>query len=335
MGRAHARATALAVASSSILLLLRAAVGCALITGVDQLAETDSPGDASPPLDEPASDTREAEEPAPERTEMETTLDAPFDDGPPNSLADADAPSCPGCVCATFTDPLDADASLPNWSKLGVARLRGSYAELTPDARDSAGGLWWTSAAPMPLTSFDATFQLSLTFAPLDASSAPADGIAFAWLASATLPPACMPGDSLCVMGQGIAGDAMIVRTYHTVMTEPPVPYVAIVDANAFPLAPPAPGTFVSIAMSGIPTQLASVNDNAPPPVPTWHLFRVRSTHGKADVWLDGTQILTQVPLPSPAPTAGYWGFGAGTGGSATRHAVRNVTMTLLDPACP
>jgi hypothetical protein len=336
MGRAHQRATAFATVALG-LLVLRAAVGCALVTGLDQLVTTDCPCDASAPADAPVRDSGAAEglafdgtpPPTPEASrDAPDAFDVTGDDSSP-----PDAPLCPGCVCATLADTLDPDASPSNWSLVGAARLRGGYAQLTPDMTSSAGALWWTTAAPMLLTSFDVSFQISLTFAP-STGMGPADGLAFAWIGTATAPTVCGGGSNICVLGQSLPGNAVIVRTDHHFSTEPPAPYVAIVDTSASPLAP-APGAFTSIAMSGIPTQLPMVNDNAAPPDATWHLVRVRSAHGSVDVWLDGTPALTQVPLPSSAATTGYWGFGAATGSNAERHAVRNITMTLLDPACP
>jgi hypothetical protein len=189
----------------------------------------------------------------------------------------------------------------PHWSVVGSASfLVDGWAQLTPDVASQSGGLWWSSAY-----TFDA-FDMSATVWIQNKPDG-ADGMTFAWVPGAALPPQGSAGQGF---GAGNLGGYLVAIDTYLNAGEPAVPYLALVQ-NTSPQ--------VTLARAAIPNVRDAVN----------HRLRVRLAGGAASVWVDGINYIFEFPIPAYVPYLGHWGFAAGTGGSSEAHWVSDVSMAF------
>jgi hypothetical protein len=248
----------------------------------------------------------------------------PIDAAPPvDATLEADAPEPTPC-CTARTDPLD-QATFDAWAPEGVTKPFPAFVELTPEKLQQAAAL--LAPDPAPVGDFDMSFQFSIT-KTRDAGNA-ADGLAFVALTSVAGP--CDAGSNLCLIGTS-SGFALVVRTYRFA-TEPPAPYIALVDTSHPIFLPDAGpvllGGKVASFDGGIVTYVADAS--AEPPSTSWETLCMHAAAGVATVKLNGATILSGVPVPG-MPSA-HWGFVGATGGSSQRNAIRDLQI-IGTPVC-
>ena len=107
----------------------------------------------------------------------------------------------------------------------------------------------------------------------------------------------------------GLGGYAVVIDTFLNV-SEPAVPFLAIVQAAAVP---------VTLSRVTIPNVRDSAN----------HRLRVRLDAGKVSVWLDGINAIFEFPIVGYVPFSGRWGFTGGTGGASEAHWVTDLAMSF------
>ena len=206
------------------------------------------------------------------------------------------ADDLPATLMGAFVAPVN-----PHWKLVGSATFLNGWVQLTPDvATYQSGGLWWSS----PYT-FD-TFDVSATFWIQNKADG-ADGMTFAWVPGAAVPP---QGTGGIDWGVGnLNGYAVVIDTFLNA-GEPAVPFLALVQ-NTVPK--------VTLARSPIPNVRDAAN----------HRLRVRLANGNTSVWVDGINYIFEFPMPGYAPFSGHWGFTGGTGAATEAHWVSDVTMSF------
>lgn len=208
-------------------------------------------------------------------------------------------------------------------SLLGSASpLLGSY-QLTTNTNGLAGGI--ASATPIPVDDFDASFSYSITY-----TGGLGAGLAFfAITASPSTPQSCQPGPPLCTLGATAPGFAVILRTSKGSQGDPDVPYVTVVDAQSYPSVQPVNPPLIDPTKAY--TLVNSIDNATLPPAASFHTMAISARSGKVTVTIDGSAILTGVPIPSwSAGRLSTWGIGASTGlgnGFAERTVVGPVTF--------
>ena len=195
----------------------------------------------------------------------------------------------------------------PHWQLTGSAGLSGTgvatYAQLTSDASDEAGALWWNASY-----SFDA-FDMTATFW-IQNKPTGADGMSFAWVVGSNVNQVGTGAGGFGV--GGLNGYSVAIDTFQNT-GEPAVPYLAILKNDS----PPTP---LLIPTTAIP----NVRDGAD------HTLRVKlGVGGKVSVWLDGLNRINEFAIPGYVPFTGHWGFTAATGGSSETHFVKGITMSF------
>jgi hypothetical protein len=203
---------------------------------------------------------------------------------------------------ATLTGSLVAPVN-SHWSLVGSATLLNGWAQLTPDVTNGqSGGLWWSSAY-----TFDA-FDVSATFW-IQGKADGGDGVAFAWVPGAAVPPV---GYGASELGVGnLDGYAVGIDTFVNA-GEPAAPFLAVLK-NTVPK--------VTLARAALPNVRDSLN----------HRLRVKLAAGKLSAWVDGISYLVDFAIPGYAPFSGHWGFTAGTGGATEAHWVSDIAMSFPD----
>lgn len=199
---------------------------------------------------------------------------------------------------ANLTGSLTAPVN-PHWVLAGSATLASGWAQLTQDASDQAGALWWN--APYTFDTFDMSATLWLQNKPTGG-----DGMTFAWVPGNT--NAVGIGASAWGVG-GLGGYAVVIDTFQNT-SEPAVPFLAVVQNATSP---------VTLSRVTIPNVRDSAN----------HRLRVRLAAGKLSVWIDAINYLFDFPIVGYAPFSGRWGFTASTGGASEAHWVSDVTMSF------
>jgi Putative metal-binding motif/Bacterial lectin len=212
-------------------------------------------------------------------------------------------------IPAALVGTLKAPAN-PHWQVTGapspavISDVGGvGWAQLTQDLTGQSGGLWWNG-----VYTFD-TFDMTATFW-IQAKPTGADGMAFAWVAGSAVPGAGF-GSFYGAGGLTTAtqtGYAVAIDTYANA-GDLPAPFLVIMD-TAKPSMPL--GTY----------PLTNVRDS------TNHTLRVAFAAGQVSVWIDGTNKVSNLPLPG-TPIVGHWGFTGGTGGSSEAHWVKDITMSF------
>ncbi|HSO38083.1 MAG TPA: MopE-related protein [Labilithrix sp.] len=207
----------------------------------------------------------------------------------------------PAALVGSLTVPVNV-----HWKTVGNALFSAAapgWAQLTPDVGSQSGGLWWNA-----VYTFD-TFDVTATFW-IQAKPSGADGMAFTWVTGAAVPGqgygAYYGAGGLTTATQ--TGYAVAIDTYSN-PGDLPAPFLVIMDTAkpAMPL-----GTY----------PLPNVRDGAN------HTLRVAFAAGQVSVWIDGTNKVSNLPLPG-TPIVGHWGFTGGTGGSSEAHCVKDVTMSF------
>lgn len=222
----------------------------------------------------------------------------PFDAG-----ADTTPPACTALPTNdTFPAALGAE-----WMILGNAAAAMPGVRLTPSAGGMTGALWW--AAQSIFDRFEVTFGYVITQDPLSTGSGPGDGIAFGWVASNAPPALGGTGGGLAM--QGLTGFAIAIDTYtNTEFGDQPTPNIALKNTL----------DMTNIASSGV---IANLHDG------NVHAVKVRLADGSVTVTVDGNIALGPTVLQGYVPFAGYWGFGAGTGGAFEDHLLKSATMRI------
>jgi hypothetical protein len=217
-----------------------------------------------------------------------------------NSLVD----EIPANLSGQLSSPIN-----PHWQLVGSAGLSGAgsatYAQLTSDAPDQAGALWWNA-----LYTFDA-FDMTATFW-IQNKPTGADGMAFAWVLGGNFNQV---GTGANGFGAGgLNGYAVAIDTFQN-NGDPAVPYLAILQNSS-------PPTTLLHPTLAIPNVRDSAN----------HTLRVKlGAGGKVSVWLDSINYVNEFAIPGYVPFIGHWGFTGATGGSSETHFVKDITMSFPD----
>lgn len=230
----------------------------------------------------------------------EASVDAP---PPVDTGADVAAPPC----TALPTNETFPNAPGAEWTLLGSAVAANPGLRLTPSTAGLAGALWWSNAATFDR--FDVSFAYAITTDPASTTYGPGDGLAFAWVSSATVPALGPTGGAMALMGLtgfGVAVDAYANAEY----ADPTTPNIALKNL----------ADMRNIASTGVIAAL--IDGNA-------HTVRVRLANGAVTVSLDGNVVLGPTALQGYAPYSGFWGFGAGTGGAFEDHELVSVTARI------
>jgi hypothetical protein len=202
----------------------------------------------------------------------------------------------PALLKGSLTQPINS-----HWAVAGSGLISGGWAQLTQDASDQAGALWWN--APYTFDIFDMTATFWMQNKPTGG-----DGMGFAWV----------PGTAVNVVGNGastygvggLGGYSVVIDTFLNV-NEPAVPFVAILQNANVPL---------TLSRLSIPNVRDAAN----------HTLRVRlAAGGTVSVWVDGINYIFDFPIPGYTPFSGRWGFTGGTGGASEAHWVSDVTMSF------
>lgn len=230
----------------------------------------------------------------------------------PDGNVPVDAAPCPTTAATTL---------------LGGASPIGTHFQLTRQSNNLAGGI--ASSALVSLADFDVSFAYSLTHT---ASSAPAAGVVFFVIAAPATDLECRAGPYLCTLGSNAPGFAVILRTSKGVASDPAVPYVAVVDATAYPSQQPTSRADLDPSQA---TTVVPVQDDNLPSASTFHRMAISVRAGKVSVSIDGASILSGVVIPGYVPgRMSTWGIGGSTGqgdGFGHRSVVGQVSFDL----CP
>jgi hypothetical protein len=205
-------------------------------------------------------------------------------------------------IPATLTGSLSPPVNT-HWTVAGTASIVNGWGQLTQDLPDQSGALWWYT--PSGAYTFDA-FDMTSTFWIQNKANG-ADGMTFAWVPGTTN----VVGNGASTYGiGGLGGYSVVIDTFLNV-NEPAVPYLAILQNAAAPVA---------YSRISIPNVRDSAN----------HTLRVRLTPpGNVSVWVDGINYIFDFPIPGYAAFSGRWGFTAGTGSASEAHWVTNVSMSF------
>ena len=207
----------------------------------------------------------------------------------------------------------DGGCTAPATSPVGAAKLIASgMFELAPATSNVAGAV--VSPAMTALDAFDVTFDYSLTYS----STTPGAGVTFFAIAAPQSSFTCAAGPRLCTLGASAPGFAVVLRTSKVMNGDPEVPYLAVVDAQAYPSKVPDQPLLVD--PSSVWTQ---VNAMTPiPPSASFHRMTVHGAAGKVTVAIDGRDLLVDVLIPGYVPGRLLtWGIGGATGqGNAFAH---------------
>jgi hypothetical protein len=208
----------------------------------------------------------------------------------------------PAALSGQLTSPIN-----PHWQLVGSAGLgavgsaAAGWAQLTTDAPDEAGALWWNA-----LYTFD-VFDMTTTFW-IQQKVNGADGMTFAWVPGSNTNQVGL-GASTYGIG-GLSGYSVVIDTFFNA-GEPAVPFLSVVQNAAVP---------TKLLNQVIPDVRNSAN----------HTLRVAlATGGKISVWVDGTSYINQFAIPGYVPFLGHWGFTAGTGSASEAHWVKDITMSF------
>jgi hypothetical protein len=316
------RALAAAGGACTVALLTVAVAGCPAVLSDDFHVDTGPAADAS--HSDAAPDAAIADATLGDSADVDGDVDAGSEGGPiADATLEADAPEPVAC-CGAVDDPLD-QATLDGWTPEGVTKAFPAFIELTSEKVNQGAAL--LSPAPVPVGDFDVRFQFAIT--KTRDAGLPADGLAF--VAMSNVSAQCDAGSQMCLLGTS-SGFALVVRTYHF-PSEPPAPYIALVDTSRSLTGDAGPpflggGTAVSFD-GGIVTFVAASADD--PPDASWDTLCLHAAGGLATVKLNGATILSGVTLPTLA--SAHWGFVAGTGGSDERHLVRDLEI-VGTPVC-
>ena len=276
---------------------------CNLVTGVSDLEAVDK---GAPFVDPRGADAM-----------TEGAAPPPRDSGIDPDRASADAPQGDTATCA---NPATALAT----TLFGAATTLTPYTVLTPETNALAGGL--ASAGLLPLTDFDVTFAYSMTYT---ASSMPAAGVAFFAIGAGAANLDCQAGPYLCPFGAAAPGFGVILRTSKANSMDPPVPYLAVVDAQTYPSVVPSIRKDVD---PGKAYSLVAAPNTGVPAASTFHQMAISVRGGKVTASIDGAAMNTGVPIPNWTPGRhSTWGVGAATGlgnAFASRTVVGPVTLT-------
>ena len=199
---------------------------------------------------------------------------------------------------ASMTGSLVAPIN-PHWKVAGSGIIASGWAQLTQDAPDQSGALWWNA----PYT-FD-TFDMTSTFWIQNKVNG-ADGMTFAWVPGNAL----VTGNGASTFGiGGLGGYSVVIDTFNNV-NEPAVPFLAIIQNSAVPL---------TLVRATIPNVRDSAN----------HSLRVKLNAGAVSVWVDTINYVFEFPIGGYMPFSGHWGFTGGTGGASEAHWVTGVSMSF------
>jgi hypothetical protein len=210
---------------------------------------------------------------------------------------------------------------------LGVATTVSTYWQLTPETNALAGGL--ASPSMLTLDDFDASFSYSMTYSN---GTNPGAGLAFFVIAASVQSLPCQPSQNLCTLGGAKPGFAVILRTSKLVASDPEVPYVAVVDSQAFPSTQPADTVRIDPATA---YALAVPNPGALPAPSTFHQMAIAVRGGTINVSIDGNSLMKGAPIPNWAPgRVSTWGIGSATGLGST-FAERTVVGQISLNRCP
>ncbi len=193
----------------------------------------------------------------------------------------------------------------PHWHLAGSALLgttgtaSAGWAELTTDAPNEAGALWWNA----PYT-FD-VFDMTSTFW-IQQKVNGADGMTFAWVVGSNVNQVGL-GASTYGIG-GLTGYSVVIDTFPNT-GEPTNPYLGVLQNADVP---------VPLIRVSIPDVRNSAN----------HSLEVKlEAGGKISVWVDAVNYINQFTIPGYVAFSGHWGFTGGTGSASEAHWVRDATM--------
>ena len=193
----------------------------------------------------------------------------------------------------------------PHWHLAGSALLgttgtaSAGWAELTTDAPNEAGALWWNA----PYT-FD-VFDMTSTFW-IQQKVNGADGMTFAWVVGNNVNQVGL-GASTYGIG-GLTGYSVVIDTFPNT-GEPTNPYLGVLQNADVP---------VPLIRVSIPDVRNSAN----------HSLEVKlEAGGKISVWVDAVNYINQFTIPGYVAFSGHWGFTGGTGSASEAHWVRDATM--------
>lgn len=279
--------------------LVGALTACAELTGVSDL-RIDERGPRPRPTSEPDAD------PAPGPADSATSNDATTttDSTPPFDAGSDTTP--PACTTLPTNEAFPA-AIGAEWTALGAAVAANPGVHVTPSTAGLAGALWWSNAATFDR--FDITFSYAITPDAASTAYGPGDGMAFAWVSSATLPALGATGGAMAI--QGLTGFGVAIDVYQNAeYGDPATPNISI--KNTVDMA----------TIAATAANMTLIDGNA-------HAIRVRLANGAVTVFLDGAEAIPTTALPGYTPYSGFWGFGAGTGGAFELHKLVNVTARI------
>jgi hypothetical protein len=289
-------------AAAFSVLVAAVTAACEQLTGVSDLriGENTPPGRATGEPNPDLSDTGSG-------PQVDGAVTAP--DATPDTAAPIDSgiDTTPAACTALPTNETFPAAIGAEWTRLGAAVAANPGVHLTPSTQGLAGALWWSNAATFDR--FDITFSYSITPDAASTTYGPGDGMAFAWVSSATVPALGATGGALAIAG--LTGFAVAIDAYaNAEYADPATPNIAIKN---------------TVDMTNIATTAANValiDGNA-------HVIRVKLANGSLTVLLDGNEAIGATALPNYTAYSGFWGFGAGTGGAFELHELVNVTARI------
>lgn len=206
---------------------------------------------------------------------------------------DNDCDGVAGDVPAVLHGSLFAPVD-PQWAAAGNAVLgTANGAQLTRDAVNEVGAVWWRT--PYVFDAFDMTATFAIQNKPDGA-----DGCAFAWVPSSGVPGV---GNGNGYGLAGLGGYGVAIDTYRN-PGDPPVPFLTLSGTGR-------------TANYAIP----NVRDGRS------HTMRVTLDTGKLNVWIDAFKYVTDFDIPGYMPFTGYWGFTAGGGNAYEAHYLSDMTM--------
>lgn len=237
-------------------------------------------------------------------------------------------------VDADLDGPDTACATPAATTLLGVAAPLSTYWQLTPETNGLAGGI--ASPSMVAFDDFDASFTYSITYS---SGTNPGAGLAFFVIAAPVNDLQCQSGPNLCTLGRNpvipgpVAGFAVILRTSKLVAGDPEVPYIAVVDSQAFPGTQPS--STVLLESSTVYSLVGSPGGGVVPPPNTFHTMAISVRAGKISAAIDGNKLLNGTPIPNWAPgRVSTWGIGSATGQGST-FAERTVVGQMSVNRCP
>ena len=279
-----------------------ASFACEQLTGVSDLSVGDKPRSQRPAS---GGDDEEAGGGGPDGGTTDAPVASPDtgSGGPSDTGTDTTPPACSALPTNdTFPAALGAE-----WLLLGNAAAAMPGVRLTPSAMSMTGALWW--AAQQTFDRFEVTFAYVITTDANSTTYGPGDGMTFAWVQSNTAPALGGTGGGLAV--QGLTGFAVAIDAYtNTEYGDPATPNISLKNTL----------DMTTIAATAVNAALIDGNQ---------HSIKVRLVDGLVTIALDGANVLGPTTLPGYVPFAGYWGFGAGTGGAFEDQLLKSATARI------